>query len=243
MAGRMNRDHDLYGYYVSNKVGYSKDYHFCLNYCHVEDEIDYICLLGEKRNYHKTENTCLGNFVYDYHFDTIDGIYNAIIYKQNELLASIKEFLNQFKYVINYDYSTYMSMGKNIIINQITKSRIVCQWINEYTNATCIPVITFSLKEYDNICLEGIVRGSAVAISLESCLQSKEMRDRLTCVIKKVVDSIRPECIVIYTTSVKTDIYSMFKYAVDNNIKLVIPSTLMNERNASLLGVNNGKRK
>ena len=241
---RFNKiDHDFYGAYIGNVNGYSNNLNYCLNYVLIDDSIDYICLYGEKENYSKTPNTCLAYYVFDKYFEGVDGLYNSIIYKQKERLEEYKQFFSQFRYVISIDYSTYMSMGKNVIINQIAKSRIVCAWINNNVpGCTCIPNITFSLEEYDDICLEGIVEGSSVAISLVSCLNNKEMRYRLDTIIKKVVDIIKPKNILVYTESVKTDIYQVFKYAIDNQIQLIIPSNKMKARNEFLLEKKYGKR-
>ena len=233
---KRNKNFDLYGCYVANKIGYSDNYEFCLNYCRIESDIDYICLFEKEKDKYNMNNVCLSYYVYDDYFDKPDGLYNAIIYKDNKLLEEYKEFLSQFKYVICIDYSTYIGLAKYIIIGQIAKARIVCQWINDNVEGcTCIPNITFSFEEYDDICLEGIVKGSAVAISLEGCLKKKLLRQRLDDIIPKVVDRIKPQCILIYNVSAKTDIYSIFQYAVDNNIRLIIPKTLMGERNKILL--------
>ena len=174
---KKNRNFDLYGCYVSNKIGYSENYEFCLNYCEINSDIDYICLFKKEKNKYKINNVCLSYYVYDDYFDKPDGIYNAIIYKDQKLLAKYKDFLSNFKYVICVDYSTYIGLAKYIIIGQIAKARIVCQWINDNVEGcTCIPNITFSFEEYDDICLEGIIEGSAVAISLEGCLKNKLLR-------------------------------------------------------------------
>lgn len=61
-------------------------------------------------------------------------------------------------------------------------------------------------------------------------------------IITKVVDDIKPQCILIYNVAIRTDIYSIFKYAVDKNIKLIIPKTLMSERNRILLEEKNEKK-
>lgn len=46
---KKNRNFDLYGCYVSNKIGYSENYEFCLNYCEINSDIDYICLFKKEK--------------------------------------------------------------------------------------------------------------------------------------------------------------------------------------------------
>jgi len=154
------------------KSTYSKEYEFHEVYAFVDEKIDYLCLPGEKRKLESNKNSCLCFYVDDSRFDTIDGLYNAIIYRDNRKLDKYKEKYKDIKYVISPDYSTYIGLSKAWIVNQINKARIVTLWFQLEIGSVAIPNITFSIKEYDDICLEGIVEGSAVAMLMKSLMQN-----------------------------------------------------------------------
>lgn len=233
---------DLYGCWLTNRSTYSKEYEFPEVYAFVDEKIDYLCLPGEKSKLESGNNNCLCFYVDDNRFDTIDGLYNAIIYRDNKKLKKYKEKYKDIKYVISPDYSTYVELSKAWIVNQINKARIVTLWFQLEIGCVAIPNITFSIEEYDDICLEGIVEGSTVAISMKSLMQKSEMRIRTKEVIKKVVDRIHPLMIVVYSVAKDDNTIKYFDYAIKNDVDICIPNNTLKEANENKRKNKNGQR-
>ena len=84
---KKNRNFDLYGCYVANKIGYSDNYEFCLNYCQINSDIDYICLYEKEKDKYNMNNVCLSYYVFDDYFDN----------SENDLYYRIKNLFGDFE--------------------------------------------------------------------------------------------------------------------------------------------------
>lgn len=239
---RREIDPDLYGCWLTNKSTYSKNHEFPIVYAKIDNKIEFLCLPGEKYELENLGNTCLCFYVDDHRFDTLNGLYNAIIYKDQKLLDHYYNKYKNLKYVITPDYSTYYGLSKAWIINQINKARTVTLWFQKIAKCICIPNITFSIEEYDNICLEGIQKESAVAISLKGLMQNDILRKRTIDVIKKVVDQIVPSRIIVYTDAINKNTIKFFEYAEKHNIPIDIPNNTLKERNENRWRIRHGQR-
>ena len=84
---KRNKNFDLYGCYVANKIGYSDNYEFCLNYCQINSDIDYICLYEKEKDKYNMNNVCLSYYVFDDYFDKPDPYYNPNFDRDLDVVA------------------------------------------------------------------------------------------------------------------------------------------------------------
>ena len=84
--------------------------------CSDDVNLDYLALYSETNNYYKTENTCVCFYLYDNKFDGIKGIYNAIYYNDEKLLAKYKErfkgvkYANTLLHLITHNVETFQDL-------------------------------------------------------------------------------------------------------------------------------------
>ncbi len=90
---------DIYGFYLTNKTTKNNIMELPDIGCFVNVVPDFIVLETEPGLYNITNNTCVAWFKDDSIFDTIDGLYNAIIYKDIELLKYYKKDIKMLKYL------------------------------------------------------------------------------------------------------------------------------------------------
>lgn len=86
--------------------------------------IDYFALYSDLSEYHKTENTCVCFYQYDHVFDGIHGLYNSIIYQDEERLQKFRLRFEGVKYIVAPDYSLFGDFPNALQIFNIYKSRI-----------------------------------------------------------------------------------------------------------------------
>src|SRR5574344_659239 len=85
--------------------------------------IEYLALYSEPKDYTKTINTCVCFYQYDHVFDGIHGLYNSIIYQDEERLKKFRERFKDIKYIIAPDYSIFGDFPNALQIFNIYKSR------------------------------------------------------------------------------------------------------------------------
>lgn len=71
---------DIFGVYLLESLSFDGDFDMPAvgNFDDIS-EIDYIALYSDKKEYNKTNNTCVAFYQYDHVFDGIHGLYNSII--------------------------------------------------------------------------------------------------------------------------------------------------------------------
>ena len=166
-------------------------------------------------------------------FDSIKGLYNAIYYDEKQLLSKFKERFKECKLFISPDYSECGDVHVVENIYRIFKARIVSIWLTMECNAIVVPNITYSNREMFEIMLLGLEDVETVAFGTKGNLNSKEERLLLIDAIKYTVDHLSKLKTIIVYSSCKRDetIQEVFKYASDNNIKIIIPSNTLQIRN------------
>lgn len=78
---------------------------------------------------------------------------------------------------------------------------------------------------------EGIKEGSTIAMSVMGMLRTKQNTNILLKGIRKAVDTIHPNKIIVYTASNKDRTMSLFKHATKSGVKVLIPDNKLLERN------------
>ena len=203
--------------------------------CKMEAYPDYIALYSEKNDYHKTENTAVSFYQYDVTFDGIFSIYNAIYYDVPKLKDYYIKRLKGVKYIIAPDYSQCGDMHEAEKLYRIFKARIVSVWLTTELGITVIPNITYAdEKGFENM-LDGMENTNTVAFSTKGSMRSDYMMEMMRQAVKISVDRLDLKAIIVYSDQTENDdIYSIFDYALKNNVKLIVPSNSLRERNIIL---------
>lgn len=202
-------------------------------YCKNINEVDYIALYTEPGSYNKYPNTIISFYNYDIEFDNINGLFNAIYYDKSDLLEWYKERFGNCTMFISPDYSEceYVDVIENLY--RIYKARIVSIWLTMECDAIVIPNITYSDRKMFEYMLLGLEEVETVAFGTKGNIRDKEERLLLIDAIKYTVDHLPNLKTIIAYSSCKNDetILEVFKYAVDNNINVIIPSNTLQLRN------------
>lgn len=199
-------------------------------------DIDYLALYSDKFQYCKTSNTCVCFYEYDLVFDGINGLFNAIYYKNEELIKKFKERFKYVKYFISPDYSLVGDCPEAFNIFSIFKSRLVSLALTLLFDKIVIPNITYSTEKSFTYMLDGLEKCSIIAFSTKGSLKNKAQKELLIKAINYTVDHLQNlKKIIVYDVSLdKEKIYHLFNYAIANNISIIIPNNILRERNFSI---------
>ena len=227
---------DIYVYYLTNKTTKNNimglpDVAF---FAYVVP--DFIALVSESGLYNVTTNPCVAWFKDDSIFDTIDGIYNSIIYKDIELLKYYKNRYKDVKIFISSDYSLYGDFDITVILNNLRKQIVVSLWLIFELDAIVIPLMTYSNEESLDWCFEQIMRSSIVAISLKGVMNEPE-KSLFIKALKKLIDSRQPKSLIVYSVSLDKSTKEMLEYAYRKNIDVyIIDNTLLSRNRGDING-------
>jgi len=215
---------DIFGAYLLKKLSFEGNFDMPVvgNFDNIEN-IDYLTLYSDLKDYNKTKNTCVCFYQYDHIFDGIHGLYNSIIYKDEKKLAKFCERFKNVKYIIGPDYSLFGDFPNALQIFNVYKSRICLAWLSLNTKAIIIPNIRWSLSFSFDYCLDGIIKGSNIAIGLLGQMHNLENKKMFLSGLKKVIDVIQPRCIIIYGYITNNNFEEFLGYAKTKNIKIIIP--------------------
>jgi hypothetical protein len=123
------------------------EYQLPVHHCNPRVYPDYIALNSEKSKFHHTQKTALSFFSYDRTFDKIDGLYNAIYYKDTKLLNSFEEQYSNIKFVIAPDYSIFDNIWEFENESRLFKIRVVMLWFVLEIGAIVIPNAIYASLE------------------------------------------------------------------------------------------------
>ncbi len=227
---------DVYGFYLTNKSTKSSTKAFPEIGCFVNVIPNFIALESEKALYYKTNKTCIAWFRDDSTFDTIDGLYNAIIYKNTLLLKYYKERYKDVKFFISPDYSLYGDFDDTLILNNLRKQLIVSLWLIFELEAIVFPLMTYSNEESINWCFEHIMLNSNVAISLKGVMKEPN-KSLFVKALKKLIDDRQPKALIVYSVAKVESTKEMLKYAYQNNLPVyIIDNTLLRRNRGNING-------
>ena len=208
--------------------------------------IDYFALFSETYNYQKTNNTCVCFYQYDNEFDGINGLFNAIYYREEKLLEKYKNRLKNVKYVVAPDYSQCGDIPRIENIYRLFKSRIVSNWLLLECNIVVIPNITYANENYFDVMLSGMEDTEIVAISTKGSIKEPKEKELLLKAIKYTTDNLHQlKKFFVYSVCSSDDtIHKLFEYPSSKGIEIVVPSNTLKERNvASRKARQNGQDK
>lgn len=121
-------------------------------------------------------------------------------YQFNRLWTNIDRYvpmLQQFRYVMSPDFSTYTDFPKAIqIYNHYRK-----HWVGAYLQEAgikVIPTISWSTPDSFEWCFDGEPVGGTVAISSIGCMNGKEKKRLFLTGYEEMVKRLQPESIIFY---------------------------------------------
>ena len=185
--------------------------------------IDYIALYSDTSEYNKTENTCVSFYQYDHVFDGIHGLYNSIIYKDEERLDKFRERFKGVKYIIAPDYSLFGDFPNALQIFNIYKSRVCMCWLIANTKAKILPNVRWTFPFTFEYCFDGIMKGSNIAIGVLGQIRDKENKKMFLDGLKVAIDRIEPKRLLVYGFVTESNFDKLFGYAKSKGIKIIIP--------------------
>ncbi|MCQ2554694.1 MAG: DUF4417 domain-containing protein [Clostridia bacterium] len=221
---------DVYGFYLTNKTVKSVHSQLPEIGSFVNEYPDFLALDTEPHLFHKTPNTGICWFIRDSKFDVIDGLYNAIIYKNTDLLKHYKQRYQGIKFFIPLDYSTYGDFDFEVTYHNIKRSIITYLWFTFECGAIAFPLMSYSDEESLRWCFEHIMIGSNVAVSLKGVMRGAE-RELFLKALKVLVDTRHPKALVVYSVAQAESTNLMLKYAIDNHVNIHIINNTLQERN------------
>jgi len=221
---------DVYGFYLTNRTTKNNPMKLPDIGSFVEVYPDFIALETETGLYNKTILTAVSWFKDDSYFDTIDGIYNAIVYKDITLLKYYKTRYKNVKLFISVDYSTYGDFDDETLLHNIKKACIVYLWFTFECDAIVYPLMTYGNKESLSWCFEHIMEGSNVAVSLKGVMNGED-RELFILALKVLIDSRKPKALIVYSVSSIGSTKEILKYAYDNDVKVIIVNNTLMVRN------------
>lgn len=229
---------DIYGYYIINRMENSGLFGLPMIGDFHEEYPEYIALFNHPSEFMKNDKTCVGFYIDDFHFDDIDGIYQAIIYKDVELLRYYKYRLKDVNYFIAPDYSSFGNFRFSTLIHQLEKEIIVTGWLVLELKAIVYPNLTYGLRNTFDDCFKIIYKYSNVALSLKGC-STGENSLLLKEAIKKFVDTNEPRAIIVYSVASDETTYALLQYAIDKGVKIYVIDNSLRTGNLRRLS-NNG---
>ena len=203
----------------------------CLS-CHLDVYPEYLALPSEPGKYNHNVLAALCFYVWDEKFDRIDGLVNAIKYNNIERLDYFKKIYYNVKIVVTPDFSQIKGFYPCINEERLFNARLVALWFTNELGAIIIPNMTYTDENSFPLMVDGLDDCNTVCFSAVSCLSNNEDNKLITKAIKYTVDHLNLDAIIVFTSTPHDEkIYKLFRYALDNNIKVIIPDNSLRKSN------------
>jgi len=218
---------DVYGFYLTNKTTHNNSMELPDIGNFLDVYPDFFALDNEVGLYKATQYTCVCFFREDYNFDKIDGLNNAIIYKNIDLLKYYKARFEGVKFFVPTDYSLNGDFDKETLLHNLKRQCLDFLWFTFEMKAVCFPLMTYGDEKSLEWCFEHIMIGSNVVVSLKMVMFGSE-RVMFLHALKVLVDTRKPKALLVYSVASHESTLDILKYAIDNGVKIIeIPNTLM----------------
>lgn len=215
---------DIFGVWFLESQSFEGDYDMVVtgNFDDISD-IDYLALYSDTAEYSKTANTAVCFYQYDHVFDGIHGLYNSIVYKDDERLSKFRERFKDVKWIVAPDYSLFGDFPNAVQIYNVYRSRVCAAWLSANTGARVIPNVRWSFPFTFDYCFDGIMKGSNVAVGLLGLVKGNDNRAMFLEGFKRMVDAVQPKAILVYGFVTESNIENLLGYAMERGVRIVIP--------------------
>ena len=193
--------------------------------------VDYLALCSQTADYvGYSRAVCF--YQYDFSFDGIHGLFNAIYFNDQKLLKKYRERFSGVRVLIAPDYSLCGDVSFVENLYRIFKARVVAVYMVNAWDKIVIPNITFVDERTKDACFDGIDRGSIVAISAKGCLKSSEQRRLFEEIVDQTIKRVSPPIVVIYNVATKSKFLDGQIYKLERSgAKVLLPDNKLLERN------------
>ena len=117
---------------------------------------------------------------------------------------------------------------------RLLKARIVGIWFAMELDAVVIPFITAPTPESVGFALDGLENCSVVAFSTKGYVDDPIERAVIKELVRLTVDTLNLKAIVVYDACSTNDaVDDIFSYATERDIRIVVPSNALKDRNAA----------
>lgn len=193
---------------------------------------DYLALYGQPSLYHKTPLTAVCFYSYDREFDGPNGLFEAIYYNNNKRLDFFKKRFADIKIFIAPDYSVFGDIHKIENFYRIWKARIVALWFILELHAIVIPNVSYADENTFPLYFSGLENCHVIAMSAKGHIRYPNERKLFEAAIHYAVDHLPLKAIVVYSVCGKDETcLQSFRYALDQDIKIIIPANTLRDRN------------
>ncbi len=227
---------------IPNKLNYGiadllnqsflNEYDLPIHHCDPSVYPDYIALNCEPSAFHKTPLTAVAFYTYDRAFDKIDGLYNAIYYKNNRLLEKYKNLYRGVAFVIAPDYSMFDDIWHFENEYRLFKVRIIILWFVLEIGAVVIPNATYLSVDKLDLYMSGFEKCTVMCFSTKSHVRYASDRQRIKETVRYAVDHFPLKTILVYSVCGKDKTsLSLFDYAIVKGIDVLIVDNTMRRRN------------
>ena len=216
---------DTFGAYVLNNALVTGKYDMPVIGYFGNQLPDYLALYSNIQDYRKTHNTCVTFFQYDKQFDSIKGLWNAILHKNEKLLNSYKERFEGVKFIVCPDYSITGDMPLAMQIFNSYRSKVVAIWLRDNCGCTIIPNLRFNNQKSYDYCFDGIAYKSIVCLSiLGLCAKPVDVQNLINGLHESII-RIRPSAIILFGECTEKKFNTIFKECIKEGIPIYCPES------------------
>ena len=224
----------LLNYGIADLLNQSLCSEYCLPIHHCDPKVypDYIALNTEPAKFRMTPATALSFYSYDYTFDKLDGLYNAIYYNNKRLLKKYKELYAEIKFVIAPDYSIFDDIWQYENESRLLKIRVIMLWFVMEIGAIVIPNAIYVSQDKLPQYLSGLETCTVMCFSTKSHVRYAKDSARIRETVKYVVDHFPIKVILVYSVCGKDETaLRLFEYAIAHGIEVRIVDNTLRRQN------------
>lgn len=211
------------------------NYDLPIHHCNPSVYPDYIALDCEPSAFRKTPLTAVAFYTYDRAFDKIDGLYNAIYYKDIRLLEKYKKKYKGVSFVIAPDYSMFDDIWRFENEYRLFKVRVIILWFVLEIGAVVIPNAMYLSIDKLDMYMSGYENCTVMCFSTKSHVRYACDRRRIKETVKYVVDHFQLKTILVYSVCGKDETsLCLFDYAISKGIDVHIVDNTMRRRNQQI---------
>lgn len=197
---------------------------------------DYIALNNQRKDYHLTDKTAVAFYTFDIGFDKIDGLYNAIYYRNEKLLDKYKLRYSKVNFIIAPDYTIFDDVWRYENEYRLFKTRVIMLWFVLEIGAVVIPNAIYVSDEMLPLYLSGFESCTVMCFSTKGHVRKASERNRVKSVVRYAVDNLPLRTILVYSVCGKDSTsLKLFSYAEQNGVDVVIVDNSLRRRNQASL--------
>lgn len=211
-------------------------YQLPIHFCNTSLFPDFLALNTEPRNFHLTKATGLAFYSYDYTFDNMNGLYNAIYYNNTKRLQYFKKRYAGIPFVIAPDYSIFDDVWNFENESRLFKIRILMLWFVLEMKSIVIPNAIYVAPEKMPLYYSGLENCTSICFSTKGHIRRAERRSRVKAAVRFVTDHLRIKTILVYSVCGDDNkTLRLFRYAAEAGIKIIIIDNTLRRRNQTLM--------